>query len=122
MSMIHGGVDMNRYLKKLKAFLAEQSPNYGYDDANSILDVQYYYYTDSNPVDNAVIRCQFKELDAVLSKLSLEENNRVFTLAVDLYSSHARHAFLEGVHVGMRLFTELQDDMQTQMPAVSKRE
>ena len=30
---------MNRDLKKLKAFLAEQSPNYGYDDANSILDV-----------------------------------------------------------------------------------
>ena len=50
---------MNRYIEKLKTFLAQQSPNFGYDDANSILDMLYYYYTDTNAIDNAVIRCQF---------------------------------------------------------------
>ena len=101
---------MNRYIEKLNLFLAEQTPCFGYDDANSILEMLYYFYTDSNPVDNAVIRCQFKDLDNVLSNLSWADCEQVFSLSVDLCISHARQAFLEGVHVGMRLYTELQCD------------
>lgn len=100
---------MNRYIEKLKSFLAEQKPRYGYDDANSILEMLYYFYTEENPVDSAVISCQFKELDDALSSLSWANNEKVFALVVDLCVSHARQAFLEGVHVGLRLFTELQD-------------
>ena len=99
---------MNRYIEKLKSFLAEQSPNFGYDDANSVLEMLYYYYSDTNPVDSGVIRCQFQALDSVLSKLSWSESERVFSLAVELCVSHARLAFTEGVQIGMRLFTELQ--------------
>lgn len=101
---------MNHCIEKLKDFLAEQTPKFAFDDGGSILDMLYYYYADSNPVDNAVIRCQFSELDKVLSKLSLEDCDRVFLLAVELCVSHARQAFSEGVQVGMRLFTELQTE------------
>ncbi len=84
---------MNRYIENLKSFLAEQTPNFGYDDAKSILDMLYYYYTDTNPVDGSVIRCQFKELDKVLSKLSWAECERVFTLAVGyVFPTHNRHS------------------------------
>ena len=69
---------MNRYVKSLKAFLAEQTPCYGYDDANSLLEMLCYYYTSDNPVDNGLICCQFKELDNILSKLSLADNDKVF--------------------------------------------
>ena len=105
---------MNRYIEKLNAFLAEQSPKFGYDDANSILEMLYYYYTENNPVDNGVIRCQFKELDSVLSKLSWSECEQVFSIAISLCCSHSQQAFTDGVHIGMRLFTELQisDDEQ----------
>ena len=99
---------MNRYIESLKSFLAAQSPNYGYTDAKSILDALYYYYTDENPVDSAVIRCQFRDLDDALSKLSWAECERVFSLAVGLCISHSQQAFTDGVQVGMRLFTELQ--------------
>ncbi len=99
---------MNHYITSLKTFLAEQSPMFGYDDANSILEMLYYYYTENNPIDNAVIRCQFKDLDHALSKLSWSENEQAFSLAVSLCCSHARQAFLDGVHIGMRLFTELE--------------
>lgn len=101
---------MNRYIEKLKSFLAEQSPNFGYDDASSILEMLYYYYTEENSPDSAVIRCQFQALDSVLSKLSWAESERVFSLAVELCVSHARLAFTEGVQIGMRLFTELQGE------------
>ena len=52
---------MNRYIENLKAFLAEQSPKFAYDDANSVLEMLYYYYAEETPVNNAVIRCQFRE-------------------------------------------------------------
>lgn len=101
---------MNRYIENLKTFLAEQSTNYGYDDANSILEMLYYYYTEANPFDNAVIRCQFKELNDILGHLSIAENDAVFSLTCNLCMAHSRHAFLEGVQTGMRLFEELKHD------------
>ena len=91
---------MNRYIENLNALLAEQMPKSDYGDANSILDMLCFYYMDTNPVDNAVIRCQFRELDKVLSKLSLEDNDRVFMLSVGLCVSLAREAFSEGVKGG----------------------
>ena len=101
---------MNRYIENLNALFAEQTLKSDHADANSVLDMLCFYYMDSNPVDSAVVRCQFRELDKVLSKLSLEDNDRIFLLAVELCVSHAREAFSEGVKVGMRLFTELQTD------------
>ena len=65
-------------------------------------------YTEANPIDGTVIRCQFRKLDSTLSKLSLEECNQVFSSTVDLCVSHSRQAFTDGIQVGMRLFTELQ--------------
>jgi len=98
---------MNRYIENLKSFLAEQTPNFGYDDANSLLEMLYYYYTVANPVDNAVIRCQFKDLNDILCRLAINEQNAIFGIAGNLCVSHARQAFLEGIHVGARLAAEL---------------
>lgn len=99
---------MNRYIQKLKSFLDEQAPCFGYDDAQSILEMLYYYYTTANPVDSGVIRCQFRELNAVLEQLPFQEEDAVFTLVCDLCTAHERKAFLDGILVGMRLFTELE--------------
>lgn len=100
---------MNRYIKNLKAFLADQSANFPFDDANSVLEVLCYYYCSTNSVDNAVIRCQFKELNDILCKLTLAENDAVFAITGDLCTSHMRNAFLDGVHAGMCLYQELDD-------------
>ncbi|MBQ8748230.1 MAG: hypothetical protein IJZ14_00230 [Oscillospiraceae bacterium] len=100
---------MNRYIENLKSFLAEQTPNYIYADANSLLEMLYYYYTTSNPVDNAIIRCQFKELNDVLCQLSLTQIDAVFSLVGDLCVSHERQAFLDGIYVGMQLFSALNE-------------
>lgn len=100
---------MNRYINKLKSFLANQSANFPFDDANSVLEVLCYYYCSTNSVDNAVIRCQFKELNDILCRLSLAENDAVFAITGDLCTSHMRKAFLDGVRAGMCLYHELDD-------------
>ncbi len=95
-------------IEKLKSLLAEQTPCYGYDDAHSILEMLYYYYSVSNPIDNAVIRCQFKELHDALHRLSIQESDTLFEVTGQLCASHERQAFIDGVKVGMRLFLELE--------------
>lgn len=105
--IIYRSYDRNRYIENLKSFLAERTPHFGYDDANSILEMLYYYYTVANPVDNAVIRCQFKELNDILCRLSYADNEAVFALAGSLCAAHERQAFLDGIHVGLRLAAEL---------------
>ncbi len=98
---------MNRYIEKLKAFLSEQPLRCGDTDAKSILEMLYYYYSEDNPIDSAVIRCRFNELDHILYHLSLSDNNAVFYLTCKLCSAYEQQAFLEGIQVGMRLFREL---------------
>ena len=75
---------MNPYIQKLKAFLAEQSPNFKYDDTDSIMEMLCYYYCSANPVDNATIHCQFKELGNIMRPMSLDESDALFTLVSDL--------------------------------------
>lgn len=97
---------MNPYIEKLNAYLAEQ-PASKYTDAESIIQVLQYYYTMENPIDTAVIRCQFREVDSCLQCLSFEENNAIFRLICDLCCEHTKNAFTRGLHTGLQLHTEL---------------
>lgn len=98
---------MNRYIQNLKSFLAEQHPSFGFSDANSILEMLHYYYTQDNPIDSALIRCQLKSLDDRIPHLTNKEIDTIFSVTMDLCSEYERQAFLDGVQVGMRLFDEL---------------
>ena len=98
---------MNRYIENLARFLSKQPPNYGFTDANSLLEMLCYYYMENNPVDNSIIRCQFDELDAILSKLSFSDNNAVFCLIGTLCASYEKQAFMDGIAVSWQLYTEL---------------
>ena len=84
---------MNRYIKGLKEFLGSRTRNFKYDDANSLFEVLLYYYLEDNPVDNADIRCQYHELDNILSQLSLEESDAVVTVTNRLCTSYEHQAF-----------------------------
>lgn len=98
---------MNHCIQNLKSFLAEQHPSFGFDDANSILEMLYYYYTQDNPIDSALIRCRVKELDECIPRLTGMESNAIFSATMGLCGEYERQAFLEGIQVGMRLFDEL---------------
>ena len=103
---------MNRYIQNLKSFLSDQPANFPFVDGNSILEVLCYYYCASSSADSALIRCQFKELNDILCKLTLAENDAVFTVTGDLCISHMRQAFMDGVRTGMQLFREVEEPQQ----------
>jgi len=98
---------MNRYIECLNEYLEAQAPSYGDEDAHSLLEMLYSFYSSENPVFNAEIRHQFQALDDILGQLTLPENDAVFSLTAQLCYAHERQAFMDGIHVGMRLFTEL---------------
>lgn len=100
---------MNPYIENLKHFLANQTPNFGYKDADSLLKMLHYYYTAENPIDSVALRCRFRDVETLLSRFTLEEHSRIFQIIADLCVEHEREAFLAGVQVGARLFTELSE-------------
>lgn len=97
---------MNPYIEKLKDHL-KLFPKDG-DDFNDVLDLLCYYFTSEHSVDTAVIRAKYSELGNVLEKLSLEDNNTLFTTTAFLCDAHSTQSFKEGVRVGAELMLELQ--------------
>lgn len=104
---------MNQYIQRLKQHLDSKQINYEFRDAESILDMLYYAYISENPVENESITARFMELESILCQLTLDENNRVFDITIQLCSEYAHRAFLVGVHAGARLYTELSDTSNT---------
>lgn len=98
---------MNPNIENLKSYLETRPVKSEYEDVDSLLELLYYYYTEENPIENAVIRYQFMEQDKVLNRLTVEENDLFFRITCDLCTEHARRAFVEGLRVGGRLFAEL---------------
>ncbi len=98
---------MNTYIEKIKTYLHEQTPDYGYADVSSLLEMLYACYTTHNPINNDRIRQCLAQQNDILSQLTLEENDRMFTTTSELCLIHERLAFLEGIQVGARLVMEL---------------
>jgi len=100
---------MDKYVQRLKWYVMNLPEHYRYDDAGSLLDMLCYFYIENNPIEGAVIRCKFADLDEILSKLTLRENDEVFRLVCDLCTEHERRAFQDGIRLGIRLICELTD-------------
>ena len=74
---------------------------------DSLLNMLCSVYVESNPIETDDIRKSFEAVDSILSKLSLEDNDCIINLIVDLYISFERNAFIHGISLGMHLMTEL---------------
>lgn len=96
-------------IEKLKRFLSEQTPSFGYTDASSLMELLYYYHSQDNPIDSVMIRCHLEELDDYLEPLSFSNHDAVFTSAIMLCAAYEKQGFLDGLKVGMRLFSELNE-------------
>lgn len=91
---------MNTYMEKLKADLAEECPE-------SVLQMLYSVYQERYPTNSAEITEEFKQLNDVLSRLTVKECDKVWDLTCALCSEFEEKAFLEGVRVGVRLAEEM---------------
>ena len=98
---------MNPYIQNLKTYLATHPPNYGYPDANTLLDMLYCCYSEYNPLDNRAINDGFKKLNHFLDRFTVQECDPVLDTLSDLCQQHEHVAFNAGVQVGIRLAAEL---------------
>ena len=98
---------MKTVLEILKAHIEQHPPSYG--DADSILAMLYECHNENNPYDNDQIRADFEVLYQKMNGLPLQEVDRVIYPVCTLCRDHERAGFVEGVKIGVRLSSELND-------------
>ena len=95
---------MNPYIEKLEQQIADNPPNFG--DADSVLGLLYECFNENNPYDNEQIKADFEMLYRQMNGMSLREMDRIVYPVCRLCRDHERSGFVEGVKVGIRLYSE----------------
>ena len=96
---------MERYIEKLRDYLAEQKlPN---ESSLSILNMLYEAYNEINLMDDDKVKQDFHELYQQMNGMSLQEMDRIIYPVCTLCHDHERSGFSHGVQVGLRLAEEL---------------
>ena len=98
---------MNEIAKRLNAYINAHPFDSGDSDCETVLDQLYQAYAESHESDPPEIRDGFKELDAFLEQLSLDDNNAVWNLCCQICTAYERKAFLDGLQYGVHLVSEL---------------
>lgn len=96
---------MEKYIKALQEYCKQNPLNHG--GADSVMELLYWQYAESNPIDNEKIRNGFAKLREQYAYLSLQEFDPIFTTVSELCVEHERLAFLEGLRLGVTMMTEL---------------
>ena len=89
----------------LLKYFTEHPPNTG--DANSILDMIYWHFTEYNCVDNKKIRAEFDRLRDIIN-LPPHQYDVVFSVVSDLCLEHGKLAFVEGLRFAFLMMQELE--------------
>ena len=98
---------MQDLINLLRRCLGNQPFDTGDPDYKTVLDQLYRAYAESHEDDPPGIREGFKELDAYLETLPLEDINAVWNLCVRICVAYEHKAFIDGLHYGTQLMTEL---------------
>ena len=98
---------MENIAKRLNAYITAHPFDSGDSDCETALNQLYQAYAESHESDPPEIRDGFKELDALLEQLSLDDNNAVWNLCCQLCTAYERKAFLDGLQYGAHLMSNL---------------
>lgn len=101
---------MQPLLELLKRCAESHTFDSGDPDCKTVLDQLYRAYAESHENDPPGIRDGFKELDALLGHLPLDDNNAVFNLCCRLCTAYEQKAFIDGLHYGAQLIMELKEE------------
>lgn len=101
---------MRSIINLLKHYMETRSFDTGDPDCKTVLDQLFRAYQESHESDPPDIRDGFKELDALLGQLPLDDNNAVFNLCCRLCTAYEQKAFIDGLHYGAQLMMELKEE------------
>ena len=97
---------MEEFMNVLRSKLDTLQPNYP-DNAESILEVLFDAYNESNGFDNAAIKADFEELYRLMNGNPLKKIDEIIYAACNLCRDYEKAGFIEGVKIGMNLEKEL---------------
>lgn len=99
---------MKNYFEILRTYIAENPPDFG--DGESVLTLLYEAYAESNKMDDGTIKEDFNELYRQINGMELREMDRIIYPVCTLCRDHQRSGFVEGIKVGIRLRSELEEE------------
>lgn len=73
----------------------------------SILEILYEAYSESQAADSEAIREGYRKLRIAVEALPLKDNDAVMDAVCLICTAHERTAFIQGIRVGARLREEL---------------
>ena len=97
---------MNEYIEVLKLYVSQNPPAYT-RDANSILELLYYYYRERKAEALEAIKEDFDDLYRQMHGMPLREMDRIVDAVCTLCREHEKAGFVEGIKVGICLDQEL---------------
>lgn len=100
---------MEAYIAAINNYISENKPTVNCPNVESLLDMLFCCYNQRNCLNTDTIRQCFRQLDAILDKLPLQQQDQVVDLTCDLCSEYQKDAFREGISVGFRLYQDLQE-------------
>ena len=87
--------------------LSEQPLGNNSNVCSSIMDILHLGYSEVSPIDNAFLQSKFGAIESILSSLSFEDANTLFSTVSEICAETEHLAFSAGVKVGVRLVQEI---------------
>ena len=100
---------MDNIAQKLKTYIESHPFDPGDSDFYTVLDQLFQAYAESHESDPPEIRNGFRDLEAFLCSLPLDDNNTVFNLCCRLCNAYEHKAFIDGMEYGANLMQELRE-------------
>ncbi len=99
---------MSGIAQRLNAYIRSHPFDAGDSGCETVLELLYQAYIQSNEGDPEEISEGFERLEEFIHSLPLEDNDAVFTLCCNLCSIYQRVAFMDGLQYGAHLIRELE--------------
>ncbi len=99
---------MHPFLSQLAHKLNEQPLALDDESVDSLLDILYSHFAESNRFNNATIKNGFATIRAMCSSMTLRELDDLIETVCTICQEHERLAFEEGVKIGAAIIGELQ--------------
>ena len=98
---------VKEYFRKLSAYIAEHPPVLHSEDADTILDMLFWAYSETSCADGQAVLQYNENLNRLLNGLPTERVNTIIDTVNDLCWEYDRQGFIYGFKLGMRLEQEI---------------
>lgn len=98
-------MNLQEYIRALKSYMVSRPPDLG--DEDSVLGLLYEAHSESNAMYDDEIKADFHALYEAMNGMPLREMDQIVYPVCTLCRSHQKSGFIEGVRVGLFLYTEL---------------